>query len=70
MVDVGYVGGRGDHLLRYIDINKPQAEDAGGPANLVRPFLGYDSIFMRETTAKSRFHGLLASFRHDAGRSA
>ena len=37
--------------------------------NLVRPFLGYDAIVMRETTARSRYHGLLASFRHEAGRA-
>ena len=69
MIDLGYVGGRGDHLLRYIDINQPQAADQGVPANLVRPFLGYDSIYMREPTAKSRYHGFLASFRHEAGRA-
>jgi hypothetical protein len=69
MIDLGYVGGRGDHLLRYVDINKPQAANQGGPANLVRPFLGYSSIFMRETTAKSRYHGLVTSFRHEAGRA-
>jgi hypothetical protein len=67
MIDLGYVGGRGDHLIRYVDINQPQAANQGGPANLVRPFLGYDAIFMRETTAKSRYQGFLASFRHEAG---
>jgi hypothetical protein len=71
MIDVGYVGGRGDDLLRYVDINRPQPEKLvghGGAANTVRPFLGYDAIFMRETTATSRYHGLVTSFRHDAGR--
>ena len=68
MIDLGYVGGAGDHLLRYVDINKAQAKDQGGPANLVRPFLGYDNIFMRETTAESRYHGLVTSFRYEAGR--
>jgi hypothetical protein len=69
MTDLGYVGGRGDHLLRRVDINQPQSADQGGPANLVRPFLGYDSIFMRETTAKSRYHGFVTSFRHEGGRA-
>jgi Carboxypeptidase regulatory-like domain len=68
MIDLGYVGGASDHLLRYVDVNKAQAENQGGPANLVRPFLGYENIFMRETTAKSRYHGLVTSFRHEAGR--
>ena len=69
MIDLGYVGGRGDHLLRYVDINQPQAADQGGPANLARPFLGYDAILMRETTARSRYDGLVTSFRHEAGRA-
>ena len=72
VIDVGYVGSRGDHLLRYVDINQPQPTDFAGHAaqpNLVRPFPGYDAIVMRETTARSRYHGLVASFRHDAGRA-
>jgi Carboxypeptidase regulatory-like domain len=73
MIDLGYVGGRGDRLLRYVDINQPQAATVaavgGAAANTVRPFLGYDAIIMRETTAKSRYHGLVASFHHDAGRA-
>ena len=69
IVDAGYVGGRGDHLSRLVNINQAQAADQGGPANLVRPFLGYEAIFVRETTAKSRYHGLLIGFRHEAGRA-
>ena len=70
MLDLGYVGGRGDHLLRYININQPPATSQGdAPPNLVRPFPGYDAIFMRETTARSRYHGLVTSFRHEAGRA-
>ena len=68
MLDLGYVGGRGDHLLRYVNINQPPATSQGDAApNLVRPFPGYDAIFMRETTARSDYHGLVSSFRHDAG---
>ncbi len=69
MIDVGYIGSRGDHLLRFVDINQPQAANQGGPANLVRPFPGYRDILMRETTAKSRYHGFVTSFRHEAGRA-
>lgn len=70
-VDAGYVGSRGDHLLRYVDINKPQPaefirQNGAGP-NPVRPFLGYDRIIMRETTARSRYHGLAVGVRHDGG---
>jgi len=72
MIDAGYVGSRGDHLVRFVDINRPQpAALAVQPAsaNLVRPFPGYDTIVMRETTARSRHHGLVVGFRHEAGRT-
>ena len=71
VIDAGYVGSRGDHLIRFVDINQPQPSDVvslhGGFANPVRPFLGYDFIRMRESTARSRHHGLLATFRHENG---
>jgi hypothetical protein len=38
-----------------------------GSVNLARPYLGYGSITLRETTARSNYWGLLTSFRHDAG---
>jgi Carboxypeptidase regulatory-like domain len=72
VIDIGYVGSRGDHLPRYVDINQPQPANLvghGGASNTVRPFLGYSAIVMRETTAQSRSHGFLASFRHEAGRA-
>ena len=72
VIDVGYVGSAGDHLLRYVDINQPQPADLighGDAPNTVRPFLGYPNIFMQESTARSRYHGLVASFRHEAGRA-
>jgi hypothetical protein len=68
MIDVGYVGGRGDHLPRFVDINQPPTESRAFPAHQVRPFRGYVDVYMRETTAKSRYHGFLTSFRHEAGR--
>ena len=70
VLDVGYVGSRGDHLLREADINKPSPAAilaAGGAENLVRPYRGLGRIFMRESAAFSRYHGLVASFRHDSG---
>ena len=70
VLDAGYVGSRGDHLLRYVDINKPQPEDLVTQTGLnpARPFPGYSNIIMRETTARSRYHGLVAGFRHEGGR--
>jgi hypothetical protein len=72
VVEVGYVGSRGDHLIRPNALNQPQPADVvavNGAANTVRPFLGYTSITTRQTTARSRYHGLIVNFRHDAGRN-
>jgi hypothetical protein len=74
-VDIGYVGSRGDNLIRPIDINFPQPaavvalqNSVPSAVNPARPYRSYTTINMRETTAKSRYHGLLTSFRYDAGR--
>jgi hypothetical protein len=66
------VGSRGDDLIQPVQINLAQPEDAdavNGNNNLVRPFLGYGTITMRQTTAYANYHGLLTSFRHEGGRS-
>jgi hypothetical protein len=71
-IDVGYVGSRGADLIQPVDINQPQPADVvavNGNLNLVRPFLGYGAITMRQTTARSRYWGLLTQFRHDQGRA-
>jgi hypothetical protein len=68
-IDVSYVGGHGDNLIRPIDINYPQPADVLrlGSVNLARPYLGYGAITLRTTTARSNYWGVLSSFRHDAG---
>ena len=68
-LEVSYVGSHGDRLIRPIDINYPQPADVLrlGSVNLARPYLGYGSITMRETTARSNYWGVLSSFRHNAG---
>lgn len=71
-IDVSYVGSRGDNLIQPVDINYPQPADvvaAGGNLNRVRPYLGYGTINMRQTTARSRYWGILSQFRHDQGRA-
>jgi hypothetical protein len=75
VLEVGYVGSRGDNLIRPIDINFPQPADVvalqssvAGAINPARPFRSYTTITMRETTAKSRYHGVLTSFKYDGGR--
>jgi hypothetical protein len=68
-LDVSYVGAHADHLIRPIDINYPQPADVLrlGSVNLARPYLGYGTITLRETTARSNYWGVLSSFRHDGG---
>ena len=68
-IDVSYVGTHGDRLIRPIDINYPQPADVLrlGSVNLARPFQGYGSITLRETTARSNYWGILSTFRHDGG---
>jgi Carboxypeptidase regulatory-like domain len=74
-IDVGYVGSHGDDLIQQVDINQPQPQDvvneiaAGRGINTARPYLGYTSIIMRQTTAYSNYHGLLTQFRHEGGRA-
>ncbi len=71
VVELSYVGTKGDHLIRPLDLNQAQPADTQrvGLANIntVRPFLGYRRITWRETTAKSRYHGLLSSFNYRTG---
>jgi hypothetical protein len=71
MVDVGYVGSAGDNLIQPLQLNQPQPQDVVrvGVLNAARPFIGYGNIQMRQTTAKSRYNGMLVSFRHDQGRA-
>lgn len=73
--ELAYVGTKGDHLIRPIDINYPDPDDVNrvglANANTVRPFRGYRRIQWRETSAKSRYHGLLStiSYRFSTGVS-
>lgn len=72
IIDVSYAGSAGDHLIQPVDINAALPADVvatGGVINTARPYVGYAGITMRQTTAKSRYHGLLVNFRHDAGRN-
>ncbi|HKR01205.1 MAG TPA: TonB-dependent receptor, partial [Pyrinomonadaceae bacterium] len=68
VAEISYVGTKGDHLIRPLDLNFPQPTDTNrvglANANTVRPFLGYARITWRETSAKSRYHGMLSSFSY------
>lgn len=71
VVDISYVGTKGDHLVRRRNINfvtPAQAVAAGasaataGNTNAARPYVGFSNILYYETSARSRYHGLLSSF--------
>lgn len=68
VLDISYVGTKGDHLVRQLNLNLPDPAAAlavgAGNRNNVRPFVGYGSINYRETSAISRYHGLLSSFNY------
>ena len=83
VIEVGYMGSAGNHLIRPVDLNAPTPQEvlaatkgvvgcdpalnaANNPANclnLARPFRGFGSITDRQTTATSRYHALISSFR-------
>jgi len=68
VADLSYVGTKGDHLIRPVDINYPSPAVVNqfglANANARRPYLGYRRIQYRETSAKSRYHGMLSSFSY------
>jgi hypothetical protein len=77
LAEVSYVGARGDNLIRPTDINYPQpaavvalqANPATSTAfNPARPYRSYGAITFRETTATSRYHGLLTAVKVEGGR--
>ncbi|HEV2864713.1 MAG TPA: TonB-dependent receptor [Pyrinomonadaceae bacterium] len=69
-IDLSYVGTKGDNLIRIVELNQPAPKaviDAGGTStvnvlNAARPFRGYGSITYRESSGRSRYHGMLSSF--------
>jgi outer membrane receptor protein involved in Fe transport len=83
LVEVGYAGSAGNHLIRPVDLNAPTPAEiiaaskgvagcdtalssSNNPANcinLARPYRGFGAITDRQTSATSRYHGLLSSFR-------
>src|SRR5712691_7573270 len=66
--EIGYVGSKGQNLLRQLDINQPSfealAQNAALPAaqrantNFLRPYKGYSVIQMRLSDADSTYHAL------------
>lgn len=68
VVDISYVGTKGDHLIRRRNINFVTPTDVlrVGTANVnaARPYVGFTNIIYYETSAKSRYNGLLSSFNY------
>ena len=83
VLEVGYLGSAGNHLIRPVDINAPTPQEVLAAArgvvgcdpvlagsnnpstciNLARPYKGFGTITDRQTTATSRYHALISSFR-------
>ena len=70
VIDVSYVGTKGDHLLDRRNINFVGAAETNAFAlanagstqvNSIRPFRGYGTVTFIETQSISRYHGLLSS---------
>jgi Carboxypeptidase regulatory-like domain len=57
MMEAAYVGTRGTHLPRGVQINQADP-NLPGDANTRRPYLGYGIISYNENSAESRYHGL------------
>ncbi|MEJ7862221.1 MAG: carboxypeptidase regulatory-like domain-containing protein [Pyrinomonadaceae bacterium] len=73
VVDISYVGTKGDHLIRPRNINfiTPERAIAAGASattagniNAFRPYIGFTNITQYETTAISRYNGFLSSFNY------
>ena len=76
-LELSYVGGRGDNLIRPTDANYPMPWDVvtlqnttAAAVNPARPYRSYSTITMRETTAISRYWGILTGFRWNGGIKA
>lgn len=67
-LEVAYVGGQGRNLLQQLDINKT-LPGTTGTTNSARPYRGFGTINMRQTTASSSYNSLQASLqkRFDRG---
>ncbi|MFP5227363.1 MAG: TonB-dependent receptor domain-containing protein [Acidobacteriota bacterium] len=75
IMDLGYVGSMGTHLLGEVDMNQPRPgtwQTLGVPAitrsnttllNRIRPYLGYDAINAIEPWFNSNYHSLQAAIQ-------
>ncbi|MGA7767193.1 MAG: TonB-dependent receptor, partial [Candidatus Sulfotelmatobacter sp.] len=65
VLEVGYVGTKGTHLLGDIDLNQPtvaaRLADTTADVNAIRPYLGYGAINDRATVYTSNYNSLQVS---------
>ena len=65
VLEVGYVGTKGTHLLGDMDLNQPtlaaRLADTTSDVNFIRPFIGYGAINDRATTYTSNYNSLQVS---------
>jgi len=65
VLEVGYVGTKGTHLLGDIDLNQPtvaaRLANPTADVNAIRPFLGYGAINDRATVYTSNYNSLQVS---------
>jgi hypothetical protein len=65
VLEVGYVGTKGTHLLGDVDLNQPtvaaRLADPTADVNAIRPFIGYGEITARLPVFTSNYNSLQAS---------
>src|SRR5215467_12051816 len=65
VLEVGYVGTKGTHLLGDIDLNRPtvaaRLANTTADVNFIRPFVGYGAINDRATVYTSNYNSLQVS---------
>ena len=68
VLEVGYVGTKGTHLLGDVDFNQPtlaaRLANPGVDANVIRPYAGYGVITDRIPIFTSNYNSLQASLNH------
>jgi hypothetical protein len=72
VLEVGYVGTKGSHLLGDIDLNQPtvgsRLADETSDVNVIRPFAGYGAIITRAPVFTSNYNSLQVSLNRRFSR--
>ena len=72
VLEVGYVGTKGTHLLGDVDMNQPtvadRLADPTSDVNVIRPFVGYGAIIARIPAFTSNYNSLQVSLNRRFSR--